>query len=116
MRDMYLVQHNLDLSGGTSGSPILNAAGRVVAVNNAGYENIVLSVGGEPVRVPQTALNFGIRADKIRELFGEMGVSAKPVIVPVGFAPKLDGRDLATLQVHSARDDLGQRLAKRLAE
>ena len=116
VRDMYLVQHNLDLSGGTSGSPILNAAGRVVAVNNAGYENIVLSVGGEPVRVPQTALNFGIRADKIRELFGEMGVSAKPVIVPVGFAPKLDGRDLATLQVHSARDDLGQRLAKRLAE
>ena len=36
--DSYVVQHNLDLSGGTSGSPIFDDSGQVVAINNAGIE------------------------------------------------------------------------------
>jgi len=115
-RDTYIVQHSLDLSGGTSGSPILNTAGRVVAVNNAGIEALVLSIGGQPARIPQTALGFGIRADKIRELLGEMGVSAKPVAMLPGTAPNLDGRDVPSREIHQVTEDLGERLVKRLAE
>lgn len=33
----YLIQHNLDLTGGTSGSPIFNSEGKVIAVNNSGF-------------------------------------------------------------------------------
>ena len=50
-----IVQHNLDLSPGTSGSPIFNKRGEVIAVNNAG--------------VIGTSLGFGIRADELREIF-----------------------------------------------
>ena len=46
-RDTYIVQHNLDLSGGTSGSPIFDASGRVVAINNAGIDYDVFNIGGE---------------------------------------------------------------------
>jgi S1-C subfamily serine protease len=49
-----IVQHDLDLTPGTSGSPIFNKRGEVVAINNAGI------VG--------TSLGFGIRAEVLREV------------------------------------------------
>ena len=111
--DSYIVQHNLDLSGGTSGSPIFNASGQVVAINNAGIENLVLSIGGTPTRVPQTALGFGIRADKIHEVLDDVGVVAKPT-VPAdlsGLANSLDGRDISSLDIGTTQEDLEERLA-----
>lgn len=45
----YMVQYDLDLTGGTSGSPVLNADGELIAVNYAGYD--------------RGSINFGIRAD-----------------------------------------------------
>ena len=111
--DSYIVQHNLDLSGGTSGSPIFNASGQVVAINNAGIENLVLSIGGTPTRVPQTALGFGIRADKIHEVLDDVGVVAKPT-VPAdlsGLASSLDGRDIGSLDIGTTQEDLAERLA-----
>ncbi len=47
----FLVQYDLDLTGGTSGSPVFNADGELIAVNYAGYD--------------QGSINFGIRADQL---------------------------------------------------
>ena len=60
-----ILQHNLDLSGGTSGSPIFDHEGWIVAVNNAGTEALVIDQRtGEPRRVPSGNIGFGIRADE----------------------------------------------------
>ena len=111
--DSYVVQHNLDLSGGTSGSPIFDDSGQVVAINNAGIENVVLNIGGAPARISQAALGFGIRADKIHELLDEVGVVAKPTTPadPSGLASSLDGRDIGSLDIGTTQEDLMERLA-----
>ena len=111
--EAYIVQHNLDLTGGTSGSPIFTAEGEVVAVNNSGIEALALTLGGDPVRVSQGSLGFGIRADKIHELLDQAGVAAKPV---GGGAPgaRLDGRNWSDLEVGRMDDDLTERLKDRL--
>lgn len=63
--DSRVVQHNLDLSGGTSGSPIFDHEGWIVAVNNAGTEALVIDQRtGEPRRVPSGNIGFGIRVDE----------------------------------------------------
>jgi hypothetical protein len=59
-----LIQHDLPATGGASGSPIVGASGRVVALLNAGN---VFMVNGD--RVPNAALvNFAQRADLVRDL------------------------------------------------
>ncbi|MBD3421326.1 MAG: trypsin-like serine protease [Chitinivibrionales bacterium] len=50
----FFFQHNLDLTGGTSGSPIFNTDGHVIAVNNSGY--------------PGTAIGYGISASYVGHL------------------------------------------------
>ena len=85
----------------------------MVAINNAGIENVVLSIGGAPARISQAALGFGIRADKIHELLDEVGVVAKPT-TPAnlsGLANSLDGRDIGSLNIVTTREDLAERLA-----
>ena len=114
VRDAYVVQHNLDLSGGTSGSPIFDETGKVLAVNNAGIANVVLTLGGAPARVSQAALGFGIRADKIRELLNEAGAAAKPLATaaPPGFSEALDGREMSSFDIGTVEDDLTERLTE----
>ena len=113
-RDTYVVQHNLDLSGGTSGSPIFDTTGKVLAVNNAGIANVVLTLGGAPARVSQAALGFGIRADKIHELLDEAGAAAKPLATaaPPGFSEALDGREMSSFDIATLEDDLAERLTE----
>ena len=112
--DTYVVQHNLDLSGGISGSPIFDASGQVVAINNAGIENVVLNIGGAPARVSQAALGFGIRADKIHEVLDDVGVVAKPTTPadPSRLASSLEGRDIGSLDIVTTREDLAERLER----
>ena len=114
VRDTYVVQHNLDLSGGTSGSPIFDGSGKVVAINNAGIANVVLTLGGAPARVSQAALGFGIRADKIHELLNETGAVAKPLATagPAGFSEALDGREMSSFDIGTLEDDLTERLTR----
>ena len=115
-RDTYIVQHNLDLSGGTSGSPIFDASGKVVAINNAGIDADFSGMGidGDWPRISQAALGFGIRADKIHELLDQAGGAAKrttPHANSSALANRLDGRDISSLDIGTTQEDLAERLA-----
>jgi hypothetical protein len=60
-----LIHHDLPAVGGQSGSPIIGAGGRVIALLNFG--NIVLQGSGK--RAPSAALiNYGQRADLLRDI------------------------------------------------
>ncbi|MCY4603854.1 MAG: trypsin-like peptidase domain-containing protein [Gemmatimonadetes bacterium] len=112
--DSYIVQHNLDLSGGTSGSPIFDASGQVVAINNAGIE-ADFSIEGDWPRISQAALGFGIRVDKIHELLNEAGGAAKPT-APANLdndelINRLAGRTISSLDIATTEEDLAERLA-----
>lgn len=71
-----LIQHSAFTSGGTSGSPIFNAQGQVIAVNAGGYvESGTLRVmdpltgKAKQLRVAKTlaGYNFGIRIDVLQD-------------------------------------------------
>ncbi len=65
-----LVQHSLPTAGGSSGSPVFNAKGEVVAFHNAGnYAAFIKDGDGNDVRIGSAALvNYAQRADLMREL------------------------------------------------
>ena len=77
-----LLQHNLDLSPGTSGSPIFDHEGWIVAVNNAGTETLVIDQkSGMPRRVPSGNIGFGIRVDEVWDFIEWLdAASAKTVV------------------------------------
>ena len=111
----YIVQHNFDTTGGTSGSPIFDASGQVVAINNASMEEDFtdFNIEGDLPRIGQGSLGFGIRADKIHELLDQAGVAAKPT-TDANFselASRLDGRDISSLNIVTTREDLAAQLA-----
>ena len=62
VKELKLIQHSAFTSGGTSGSPIFNAAGHVVAVNTGGYVDKARALAG---------YNFGMRIDLAQELLSE---------------------------------------------
>ena len=62
VKEMRLIQHSAFTSGGTSGSPIFNSAGHVVAVNTGGYVDKSRALAG---------YNFGMRIDLAEELLSE---------------------------------------------
>jgi S1-C subfamily serine protease len=63
--DTRLIQHSAFTSGGTSGSPIFDVEGRVVAVNTGGY---VESNRSEGSARPLPGYNFAMRVDLVEEL------------------------------------------------
>ena len=117
-RDTYIVQHNFDITGGTSGSPIFDASGKVVAINNARMEEDFsgLNIDGDWPRIGQGSLGFGIRGDKIHELLNEAGVAAKRTAPakPAHFdelVSRLKGRDISSLDIVTTREEFAERLA-----
>jgi len=75
------VQHNLDLSGGSSGSPIFDQAGWIIAINNSGTERLTIdATTGAPTRIPSGNIGFGIRSDEAWRLV-DLFSSSKPVIL-----------------------------------
>ncbi|MCK5798877.1 MAG: trypsin-like peptidase domain-containing protein, partial [Deltaproteobacteria bacterium] len=74
-KENKLIQHSAFTSGGTSGSPIFDASGKVIAVNAGGYvESGTLRVmdpssgRSRALRVAKqlSGYNFGIRVDVLR--------------------------------------------------
>jgi hypothetical protein len=59
-----LLQHSAYSTGGTSGSPMFNAAGHVIGVNAGGYVE-----AGEVLH----GYNFGMRIDLLQALYGLIG-------------------------------------------
>ncbi len=73
VKEAKLIQHSAFTSGGTSGSPIFNGAGHVVAVNTGGYAE-ESSAGKATEQVVSRSLpgyNFGMRVDLVEELLKE---------------------------------------------
>ncbi|MFC1525250.1 trypsin-like peptidase domain-containing protein [Candidatus Latescibacterota bacterium] len=86
------VQHNLDLSGGTSGSPIFDHQGWIVAVNNSGTEALVIDqTTGQPERIPSGNIGFGIRVDELWDLLDRLA-SGKLAALPPGTSPRRSAR------------------------
>lgn len=68
-----IVQHNFDTTPGTSGSPIFNRRGEVVAINHAGFQT--------------GSIGFGIRADEIRHMAQALSVDAGKYLGPNATKP-----------------------------
>ena len=67
--DEILVQHSVSITPGTSGSPILDDQGRVVAIQSSGLAITIRPLG---IRFMSPArINWAIRGDKIQELLEE---------------------------------------------
>ena len=74
-----------------------------------------MGIDGDWPRISQSALDFGIRADKIHELLIEAGVAAKPT-APANpdidaLLNRLNGRAISSLDIVTTREDLAERLA-----
>ncbi len=68
--DTRLIQHSAFTSGGTSGSPIFDVEGRVVAVNTGGYVEADGRGTAESTR-PLPGYNFAMRVDLVDVLLKE---------------------------------------------
>ena len=70
-----LIQHSIPSAGGASGSPILNADGKVVAINSGG--NSITPSNNSP-RIPSGALiNYAQRVDLLGELLSGQADAAQ---------------------------------------
>jgi hypothetical protein len=68
IQERLLVSHSAPMTGGASGSPLLNRRGEVIAVNSGGNYIFVGPVEKVP-RIPSAAMiNYGQRIDLVREL------------------------------------------------
>ena len=91
------VQHNLDLSAGTSGSPVFDHNGWVLAINNAGTDRIVFDqITGSPQAIRSGNIGFGIRVDEIWRVIDDTIIvpketaarrTAKAAVLPVPLLP-----------------------------
>ena len=73
-----LVQFNLGQTAGTSGSPVFDHEGFIVAVSFAGIETIVVDEYGYTVGIPVGNLNIGIRVDEVWDLIDLIAADAEP--------------------------------------
>ena len=92
-----VIQHNLDLSPGTSGSLIFDHEGYVIGINNGGIDRIVYDPRtGRPQRIPSGNIGFGIRVDemwRLEDIFSQSrsrripGIASKDPDMPPELIP-----------------------------
>ncbi|HZP10176.1 trypsin-like serine peptidase [Methyloceanibacter sp.] len=65
-----LIQHSVPVTGGASGSPLIDARGKVIGIVNGGNTNVIDSAGdGGKVRMSNAVqINYAQRVDLLREL------------------------------------------------
>lgn len=73
-----VVQFNLGQTGGTSGSPVFDHEGFIVAVSFAGIGTVVEDSEGFPTVIPIGDLDFGIRVDEVWTLIDLIEAATKP--------------------------------------
>ena len=77
-----IVQHNLDLSKGTSGSAIFDVNGFVVAINNAGIDRYVYDLSSNSwVWLDSGNVGWSVRVDELWSLIDLVGTSSKFQVV-----------------------------------
>ncbi|MBD3216459.1 MAG: trypsin-like serine protease [Candidatus Lokiarchaeota archaeon] len=59
-----VIQHNFNTTGGTSGSPVFNKKGLVIAIHNSGEYDFIKNEDGTWTRVPVGSLGYSIRIDQ----------------------------------------------------
>lgn len=91
------IQHNLDLTGGTSGSLIFDHEGFIVAINHAGFERVVYDITGAPQRIPLGNIGFGIRVDELWRMYDMdrarrtiSDLSGRSVSISLDLLPSID--------------------------
>ena len=66
------VQYSFDSTGGTSGSPVFDHDGWVVAVHHARFATSVRHVSGDSVQIGVGSYDFGIRVDEVWDLMAHL--------------------------------------------
>ncbi|MCY3712301.1 MAG: serine protease [Gemmatimonadetes bacterium] len=63
------IQHNMDLTAGTSGSLIFDQEGFIIGINYSGFDIDVLDVNKDKYRIARSDIGFGIRVDELWRLY-----------------------------------------------
>jgi S1-C subfamily serine protease len=66
-----VIQHNFNTTGGTSGSPVFNKDGNVIAIHNSGAYKFIQTETGW-TRIPVGSLGYSIRIDQRKTLLSTM--------------------------------------------
>lgn len=64
IQNNVIIQHNFNTTGGTSGSPVFNNKGNVIAIHNSGEYEFIKDGEGEWRRIPVGSLGYAIRIDQ----------------------------------------------------
>ena len=77
------VQYNFNATGGTSGSPVFDQYGWVIAINYSGIEARVTDTDGDLVRIGVGSLNFGMRVDALWDFIDFIECCTTPAAMPI---------------------------------
>jgi V8-like Glu-specific endopeptidase len=59
-----VIQHNFNTTGGTSGSPVFNKQGKVIAIHKSGEYEWIKNIDSSWTRIPVGSLGYSIRIDQ----------------------------------------------------
>ena len=86
----YYIEYTMDMTGGTSGSPVFDKNGDIIAVNNSGYET--------------GSINYGVRVDLLKTLqtASQSPSAFNSVDTDLDAVTIVEGRSIGTLTIGNA--------------